>query len=53
MWKDKDCTCGDPEIKEHRCPYSDDIYDEYLLPDDEVDLCKCCSSCEHNCAMDI
>jgi len=43
------CQCGDPEIVNgpaHSCPFSEEINDNY----DEV--CRCCSSCQHECYTD-
>jgi hypothetical protein len=40
--------CGDVSTKElHTCPYACEINDDY------DNICNCCSSCEHECAMDI
>ncbi len=47
------CTCGSGENDYHRCPYSDDIHNEYELDDDEVTMCNCCPECTYQCAMDI
>lgn len=48
-----ECTCENEDIEPHRCPYSDDVYDQYELDDSEVILCTCCDYCAHRCAMDI
>lgn len=47
------CTCDTEEIESHRCPYTDDINNEYDLPDSEVNLCECCDYCTQQCAEDI
>lgn len=41
------CTCGDPSIEGHTCPFSADVWDDFKS------LCSCCEECEHQCAMDI
>jgi hypothetical protein len=38
--------CVSPGVEEHTCPYKEEIHG-----DDS--LCNCCSSCMHNCAMEV
>ena len=47
------CTCDTEEIEPHRCPYTDDINNEYELPDSEVNLRECCDYCTQQCAENI
>ncbi len=45
--RDPKCTCGDPSIKEHACPYRQDI-------DDDNDYkCICCDFCTNECIKEI
>jgi hypothetical protein len=41
------CVCGKCEIKEHTCPFSEEIHDDFEL------LCTCCVYCSQQCAWDI
>lgn len=36
-----------PKADPHTCPYAEDMHG------DSVTLCRCCSDCRHECAMDI
>lgn len=41
------CTCSEENIKEHTCPYAEEIIDDFET------LCICCEYCTYQCAMDI
>lgn len=41
------CTCSEEYIKEHTCPYQEDINN------DSESTCNCCDYCTYQCAMDI
>ena len=43
------CKCGHnyKTPHNHSCPFDSDMYGNY------EENCRCCSDCEHNCAMDI
>lgn len=42
------CTHIDRTEESHSCPYQEDINGN-----DDEDYCNCCTSCEHECCMDI
>lgn len=42
------CKCGNTQKSTlHTCPFKTDMNDDY------DSLCRCCSDCTHECAMDI
>ena len=41
------CVCGECEIEEHTCPFSEEIHN------DCESLCQCCAYCTQQCAWDI
>lgn len=43
---DDECTCAEYN-ETHTCPYAEDVHN------DSESRCTCCSTCEHECAMDI
>lgn len=40
------CKCGSTPNEDHTCPFKLEI-------NGNDDLCNCCDSCRHECAMDI
>lgn len=45
---DRTCTCDTDEVEPHSCPFAEEIQFN-----DDPEYCTCCSTCEHECAMDI
>lgn len=41
------CKRNHKSVYSHTCPYQEDMCNDHIT------RCRCCSDCEHECAMDI